>query len=278
MSAALRLVALSALASVALAHVDINYPLGTWTHTEEQQEEGGVCGGGSRVAGVAWGAQSAFVSLSGDEGNSVRVLLASTNSTTADTEVADASSFPIVLAENATFSSSGNLCLPISLPAGYVSGSRATLYVEASGDDETISSCAEVVLIPDLNNGNTTVMEHGQAVVNEATGGNMTYFDYYCSNSTIPALDTCSCHCHGTSPHCDDTCSAERLETATAECSGDSAGAPSSSSAPSPTPSSATGTVGEAAAQTSAPASGASKVVVGFGSLALGAAALLLLQ
>jgi len=115
MSAVLRLAALSALASVALAHVDINFPLvssilhvssaakdpyltrrlhqGTWTHTEEQQEEGGVCGGGSRVAGVAWGVQSAFVSLSGDEGNSVRVLLASTNSTTADTEIADASSF-----------------------------------------------------------------------------------------------------------------------------------------------------------------------------------------
>lgn len=55
---------------------------------------------------------------------------------------------PIVLAENATFSSSGNLCLPLSLPAGYVSGSRATLYVEASGDHETVSSCAGMSSLP----------------------------------------------------------------------------------------------------------------------------------
>lgn len=124
---------------------------------------------------------------------------------------------PIVLSEGAAFSESGNLCLPVNLPASYVSGSRATLYVEAMGDGETVSSCAgepfgdsqfgaelitsrfpapELVLVPSQLS-NATVVEHGAAVVNEQTGGNYTFLDYYCSNSTIPALDTCSCHCHG---------------------------------------------------------------------------------
>lgn len=93
--------------------------------------------------------------------HSVRVLLATANSTTANATVSSAASFvcslsplprlvadPVslpqtqVLSESATFSSSGNLCLPITFPAEYITGARATLYVEATGEGETVSSCA----------------------------------------------------------------------------------------------------------------------------------------
>lgn len=86
MSTILRLLVLSAFVTSALCHVEINFPLvsllevgltkahndvlqGSWNHTEEQQEQGGVCGGGQRVPGVVWGTTNAFVSLSGDEGH-----------------------------------------------------------------------------------------------------------------------------------------------------------------------------------------------------------------
>ncbi|GAA5916752.1 hypothetical protein JCM6882_003046 [Rhodosporidiobolus microsporus] len=216
MSSILRLLAASAVASTALAHLDINYPTSSWSFTEEQQEEGGVCGGGSRVSAVAWGTQNGFVSLSGDEGHSVRVRLASSNSTSENVTVSDASSFNINLLEGATFSSSGNLCLPLTLPTGFVTGSRATLYVEATGEGETVSSCAEVVLVP-ADSGASVAIEHGAAVINPSTGGNYTVSEFYCSNSTIPARE-CSCHCHDSSAHCDDNCSADRLTQANEEC------------------------------------------------------------
>ncbi|GAA5934121.1 hypothetical protein JCM3775_002880 [Rhodotorula graminis] len=244
------LASLAALAGLASAHLDINYPTSSWTFTEEQQEQGGVCGGGSRVAAVAWGTDSAFVSLSGDEGHVVRVLLATSGSTTENATVSDASSFPTVLSQGATFSSSGNLCLPVTLPTDLATGTRATLLVEATGDGETVSSCAEVVLVP-ADSGSSVVVDHGAAVVNPDSGANMTVRDYYCSNSTIAALDTCSCHCHGGSEHCDDSCAPERIATAAAECSA-SAGAggssSSSSSAAAAAAPSATGTVGQEAA------------------------------
>ncbi|GAA5896584.1 hypothetical protein JCM8208_004239 [Rhodotorula glutinis] len=240
------LATVAALAGLASAHLDINYPTSSWNFTEEQQEAGGVCGGGSRVAAVAWGTESAFVSLSGDEGHVVRVLLASSGSTTENVTVSDASSFPTVLSEGAAFSSSGNLCLPVSLPTDLPTGSRATLFVEATGDGETVSSCAEVVLVP-ADSGSSVVVDHGSAVVNPETGANMTVRDYYCSNTTIAALDTCSCHCHDGKEHCDDSCSPERLELAAAECSAAAAGGSSSSSAPSSAAPSASGTVGQEA-------------------------------
>ncbi|BGP42549.1 hypothetical protein JCM10450v2_006653 [Rhodotorula kratochvilovae] len=268
MSVTLRTLAVAAaFAATASAHLDLNYPTSSWDLTEEQQEQGGVCGGGSRVAAVAWGTEGAFVSLSGDEGHSVRILLASTNSMTENTTIADASSFPIVLSEGASFSSSGNLCLPVALPTNYTSGARATLYVEATGEGETVSSCAEVVLVP-ANSGSSVVIEHGAAVVNPETGANMTVADYYCSNSTIAALDTCSCHCHGDSEHCDESCSAERVSAAAQECaapasssSAASSGAPSASASQTPA---ASGTVGqEAAAESQGGSSGAGSLQVG---------------
>ncbi|GAA5836649.1 hypothetical protein JCM9279_000454 [Rhodotorula babjevae] len=261
------LATVAALAGLASAHLDINYPTSSWNFTEEQQEAGGVCGGGSRVAAVAWGTDSAFVSLSGDEGHVVRVLLASSGSTTENVTVNDASSFPTVLSQGAAFSSSGNLCLPVSLPTDLPTGTRATLFVEATGDGETVSSCAEVVLVP-ADSGSSVVIDHGAAVVNPETGANMTVRDYYCSNSTIAALDTCSCHCHSGKEHCSDSCSPERLATAAAECSAAAGGSSSSSSsaASSAGPSaSATGTVGQEAAAsepTQGGSSGASAVSV----------------
>ncbi|TNY21114.1 hypothetical protein DMC30DRAFT_332771, partial [Rhodotorula diobovata] len=235
----------AALAGLAAAHLDINYPTSSWDFTEEQQEQGGVCGGGSRVAAVAWGTDSAFVSLSGDEGHTVRVLLGTSSSTTENVTVTDASSFPLVLSEGASFSSSGNLCLPVTLPTDLPTGTRATLFVEATGEDESVSSCAEVVLVP-TNSGSTVVIEHGAAVVNPETGANMTVRDYFCSNGTIAALDTCSCHCHGGEEHCDDSCSPEHVSAAAAECSAASS-SPSASSASGSSGSSApsaTGSVG----------------------------------
>ncbi|GAA6018208.1 hypothetical protein JCM10207_002867 [Rhodosporidiobolus poonsookiae] len=213
------LIAASAVASSALAHVAINYPTSSWNFTEEQQEEGGFCGGGSRVAGVAFGTENGFISLSGDEGATVRVLLASSNSATENTTVSSASDFPIVLSEGATFSSSGNLCLPLNLPTNYTAGAHATIYVAAVDGSETVSSCAEVNLVP-ADTSSATVYSHNSPVVNPA-GGNYTNYDYYCSNSTIAALDTCgSCHCHGDHAHCPDTCSAEGVEAANAQCAG----------------------------------------------------------
>ncbi|GAA5853025.1 hypothetical protein JCM8547_004775 [Rhodosporidiobolus lusitaniae] len=245
MSSVFRLLAAGALASsLAHAHLDLNYPTSSWNFTEEQQETGATCGGGTRVAAVAWGTQNAFVSLSGDEGHSVRILLASDNSTTANVTVESASSFPIVLSESATFSSSGNLCLPVTLPTDYIS---------------------DIVLVP-TDSSAATVFEHEAAVVNPSTGGNYTFYDYYCSNGTIAALDTCSCHCHGDHEHCDESCSAERVSTAAAECAAAASGSsisssPAASSTASPT---ASATVGQDAATTSAGGSnGAGKNAVG---------------
>ncbi|GAA6034482.1 hypothetical protein JCM8097_005351 [Rhodosporidiobolus ruineniae] len=219
----------------------------SWNFTEEQQEAGGFCGGGSRGAAVAWGTQNGFVSLSGDAGQSVRLLLAAVDSTTENTTVADASSFPIVLSEGATFSESGNLCLPINLPTNYTSGAHATLYAEATGDGETVSSCAEVVLVP-ADSGASAVSQHGSSVSNPA-GGNYTTYDYYCSNGTIPALDTCSCHCHGDHGHCGSTCSEERVAQSNAECAAAAYGSslPASSAASSTPAPTATGSTGAAA-------------------------------
>ncbi|GAA5824443.1 hypothetical protein JCM11251_000423 [Rhodosporidiobolus azoricus] len=217
MSTLLRLFAASAVITTAFAHIDLNYPTSQWSFTEEQQEQGGVCGGGSRVTAVAWGNQNAFVSLSGDAGNTVRVRLASSNSTTENVTVTDASSFNINLSEGATVPESGNLCLPINLPNSnvFVVGSKATLYVEATGEGETVSSCAEVVLVP-ADSGTSVAIEHGAAVSNPS-GGNYTVRDFYCSNSTIPARE-CSCHCHGDHAHCDESCSSDRLTQANEQC------------------------------------------------------------
>lgn len=137
------------------------------------------------------------MSLSGDEGHTVRVLLGTSSSTTENVTVTDASSFvspllpvscptqahhlpsrpfasqPLVLSEGASFSSSGNLCLPVTLPTDLPTGTRATLFVEATGEDESVSSCAEVVLVP-ADSGSTVVIEHGAAIVNPETGANMT--------------------------------------------------------------------------------------------------------
>ncbi|GAA5985782.1 hypothetical protein JCM11641_006205 [Rhodosporidiobolus odoratus] len=197
MSTFSRLAVCCALFSCALAHLDINYPVSSWTHSEEQQEEGGVCGGGTRSQAVTWGTENAFLSLSGDEGHTVRVLMASSNSSNADTDIAGSSSFPLTLAQNTTFPSSGNLCLPLTLPADYIVG--------------------KVLLVP-ADTSATVVVEHDAPIVNPATGGNYTYYDYYCSNSTIPALESCSCHCHGDHEHCDESCSAERVQAAAEEC------------------------------------------------------------
>ncbi|KAM0753684.1 hypothetical protein T439DRAFT_322573 [Meredithblackwellia eburnea MCA 4105] len=205
--------ALSFVAQVALGHVDINYPLGAWNGTEEQQETGAICGGAARAAAYSWGTQQPFVSLSGDPGQSVRVLLSTTNSTSTNTSISSAESFPIVLAGNATFSSSGNLCLPVNIPGTYVTGSRATLFVEASGGEhnEAVSACAELVLVP-TNVNNLTV------VASDGHDSGVTYYNYYCSNSTIAALDTCTCHCHETHAHCSSSCPTDRLAAANEGC------------------------------------------------------------
>lgn len=60
--------ALLSLASVAAAHIDIVYPQGSWTHTEDQQDTGAVCGGGTRVSSFAWGTENSFVAVAGDAG------------------------------------------------------------------------------------------------------------------------------------------------------------------------------------------------------------------
>ncbi|GAA5995874.1 uncharacterized protein JCM10292_004799 [Rhodotorula paludigena] len=264
--------AASVLAAAVQAHVEINYPTGEWDFTSEQQESGAVCGGGSRPAALAWGTEDAFVSISGDEGNTVRILLATSGSASENATVQDTSSFPIVLSEGATFSSSGNLCLPVFLPDNVTTGARGTVYVEVNGDDGTLSSCAEVSLVP-ANTGSTVVVEHGGAVINSETGANMTVRDYYCSNSTIAAR-ACSCHCHGASEHCGSTCTEQEQLDARAQCEAggethdehghdedDHDHDHSESAAASATTGAAAGSVGSDAAQsTGQPDSGAGKI------------------
>ncbi|BGP17102.1 hypothetical protein JCM10213_003881 [Rhodosporidiobolus nylandii] len=252
MPSLLRLLPLAAVASTALAHLEIHYPTSVWTTTEDQQEEGGVCGGGTRGASVAWGTEGAFVSLSGDEGQTVRVLLASSNSSSENTTISDASSFPITLSEGAAFSSSGNLCLPLNLPTNYVPGSKATLYVEATGDDETVN------LVP-ANTSAALVIDHGSPVVNPETGGNYTHYEFYCSNGTVPALDTCSCHCDGDHEHCDDSCPDERVQAAAQECAAGASGSSLASSTSSGQPT-ASGSNGAAAETGSSNAAGQTEI------------------
>lgn len=71
----------------------VHWRQGEWDFTSEQQESGAVCGGGSRPAALAWGTEDAFVSISGDEGNTVRILMATSGSASENATVQDASSF-----------------------------------------------------------------------------------------------------------------------------------------------------------------------------------------
>lgn len=50
---------------------------------------------------------------------------------------------------------------------------------------------SDVAVIPSLSIASTTVLSSdGQEVVNPETGSTVSYYEYYCSNSTILALDS----------------------------------------------------------------------------------------
>ncbi|KAK4050053.1 hypothetical protein OIO90_005243 [Microbotryomycetes sp. JL221] len=205
--------------ALAAAHIDINYPTSSWVSSDSANETA-VCGGASRGTAVSWGTQNPTLSISGDAGHTIRILMATTNSASENTTITDASSFPITLAEGVTLPESGNLCLSLTLPdQDFVQGARATLMVEATGDDETDVSCAEVVLVP-ADTAAAPAIEHGEPVLDPTTGDELTLRQYWCPNSDgqILALDPCSCHCHGTESHCSDECSTERIDAANVQC------------------------------------------------------------
>jgi hypothetical protein len=137
--------------------------------------------------------------------------------------VSDDSSFPFLLQSaqgttllaNATFPSSGNFCFNVSIPTQQ-SGVLSTLYVQAAGAGNNVSACAgrlppcrvlsisrssdahrlgplllsDVAAIPNLSIASSPVIADGQEVLDPSTGQSVSYYEYYCSNSTILALDT----------------------------------------------------------------------------------------
>ncbi|KIW99535.1 uncharacterized protein Z518_11274 [Rhinocladiella mackenziei CBS 650.93] len=206
--------ALTILPRIVVAHININYPLGQWNFTEEEQEEGAFCGGGTSGSASAWLAQDPFISLSGDAGETVTVRFIYSNYNPNGTEVFEGSidnpvDFNTTLVENVTIPDSGNLCVDTTLPELAI-GAVGVLYI-AAVDPQTgsnVSSCATIEYIPETLEGQ---------LVPET---NLTYREFYCSNSTdLPVAETsCDCHCHDAEPHCTGVCSDEEIEAARDQC------------------------------------------------------------
>jgi len=233
----LTFIVLGLCAATALAHININYPLGQWGFTESQQEVGSFCGGGVSGGANAWLAIDPFISLSGDAGESVtiRFVYSNTNpngSTRFESSIDSLNDFNVTLVANTTIPDSGNLCVDTTLPP-LVVGAVGVIYVAAvnPGTGANVSSCATIEYIPES--------VEGQIV----QGTNLTYRNFYCSNSTdLPAAEsTCDCHCHDadgkltichyiqnhsvlhlanlTLPdHCTGECSDEEIEAARDQC------------------------------------------------------------
>ncbi|EJD36803.1 hypothetical protein AURDEDRAFT_188276 [Auricularia subglabra TFB-10046 SS5] len=215
-----------AFASLALGHVRINYPLGEWEHTEEQQETGAFCAGGKRGAASAWGVKNGFISVSGDSGDKFSIKWQSSGSKSEAAKVENADSFKETLLTSATFPESGNFCFDVTLPgaAEAEAGTQGTLYVEVDGEEGKLSSCADVAIVPDLDAGETTAKSSdGKDVLNPDSGEPASIREYYCSNSTILAF-ACACHCHGASEHCHGDCSAADTAEAKAQCEASASG------------------------------------------------------
>lgn len=214
--ALVEIVPLVVFAAVALCHVDINWPLTQFDGTEEQQETGALCGGAQRGTSYAWGigGSNPFVSLSGDPGQNITVRLSTRENITSIND------FNITLIENAVFPESGNYCQNVRIPGAnsIAPGTFGTLIAQASGDGESVSACSAVVLINDLKDRDLPAMLGEEPVT--LNGRNITMYEFYCSNSTIPAREetACDCHCHGVEEHCSASCSKERVEEARKEC------------------------------------------------------------
>lgn len=165
---------------------------GQWDFTESQQENGSLCGGGLSGGASAWLAQTPFISLSGDAGESVTIRFAYSNSNPNGSNQFESSidspeDFNITLVANATIPNSGNLCVDTTLPLLEI-GAIGVIYVAAVNPETgaNVSSCATIEYIPES--------VEGQIVPDT----NITYRDFYCSNSTdLPAAESsCDCHCH----------------------------------------------------------------------------------
>jgi hypothetical protein len=89
---------------------------GEWEIEETTQETGAVCGGGTRGSAPAFGALNSFISLSGDEGQQITVMWATSNSTSDPVNVQGTSTFSDTLVSSATFPSSGNFCVNVTIP------------------------------------------------------------------------------------------------------------------------------------------------------------------
>ena len=161
---------------------------GQWDTDEDDQHDGEFCGGADPGNARPWLGDDTFISLTGDAGDSVTVLFTTSSFTSNNTDDFDdfinsPDDFNVTLIENATLPESGNLCIDTVLPS-LTEGSIGFLYVATNTN---LSACATVQYLA----------ESAEGV--QVPGSNLTYRDYYCSNSTtLPVVDeVCDCHCHG---------------------------------------------------------------------------------
>ncbi|KAK7047151.1 hypothetical protein VNI00_006816 [Paramarasmius palmivorus] len=235
--------------SAVVAHVDINWPRGQWTFTEEQQEQGGVCGGGQTDTAWAYNTVDPFISISGDSKELVTVKLVTANSTDASSlpQINDANVFNVTLAENVEISDSGNLCFDVSLPS-FAPGVQGIIYVAATDPESgrNVSTCASVVFVPSSLDGEpvnlpTPTTPTGNTIARTA----QRFLRDQAATATAMAITLSSEHCDAgcsdaeveaaakecAAKHCSETCSEAEVEAAASQCaSGNSTGTSDASS------------------------------------------------
>uniref|UniRef100_A0A0W0FQ34 Copper acquisition factor BIM1-like domain-containing protein n=1 Tax=Moniliophthora roreri TaxID=221103 RepID=A0A0W0FQ34_MONRR len=142
------------------AHANINWPRRQWNFTEQQQEEGSVCGGGQMDTTWAYNTMAFHF---------ITVKLVTANSTNSGSlpQINNANVFNVMLTENVKISDSGNLCFNVSL-LQFIPGAQGVIYIAAT------SSESAVVFAPSSLDGQPVIVNSKMAV-NLTTNANYTY-------------------------------------------------------------------------------------------------------